>query len=137
MNTLRKIVRSVLGIYPPQGIDSEITSSLMRMTRQERESRLEHNLQYVARTNFGVEIKAAVYKRIKSGRGQILALVRMGDTEEPAPENPVLFVSKLVETYNATAQLTGQKSVDYAIWSESATPPSSVQSEWDVVQRSF
>ncbi|MDT8992704.1 hypothetical protein RQP54_17665 [Curvibacter sp. APW13] len=130
---VRKIVHRLVNAREP--VDSEIPSELIVPSRAEREQDLEQTLQAIARNQFGLPVKVAVFKRVKSNRGQVLALVRMQAPDLPAPQDPQQFVQQLVLAFNTRAKYSFQKHIDYAIWSDLESNPTQVHSQWDVVHR--
>jgi hypothetical protein len=116
-------------------VDSEVTSSFFPISDFEREINLERSIQTLARDHFGVQVKAAVFKRIRPDRGHVLAMLRMLSPESEPPKDPEKFIHDLVNAFNYRAEHTLQKHIDYAIWSDLDTRPIQVRMQQEVVQR--
>lgn len=134
MATIGHIVKRILS-GKPSFVDSEVPRDCLIPTEADREQDIEKTLQNIAKNQFGTPIKAAVFKRIKKGRGQTLALVRMEHSNMQAPANPQHFIQQLVMSFNSHAEVSFQKHIDYAIWSDMEKSSTQVHSQFDVVQR--
>lgn len=130
---LRKAVHKL--VRTREAVDSEIPSELDTATRANREQDLENSIQAIARNQFGVLVKVAVFKRIKEERGQVLAMVRMQSNDLKAPSDPHSFVIQLVNAFNNRAKFSYQKHIDYAIWSDLESSPTQVLRQMDVAHR--
>lgn len=116
-------------------VDSEVTSSFSPITDYDREVNLERSIQIVARGHFGMLVKVAVFKRIRQGRGHVLAVIRMQSAALVPPEDPELFINQLVQAFNHQADHTLQKHIDYAIWSDLDNRPIQTRMQQEIIQR--
>lgn len=141
MNRLARVLPSIFGMQRTSG-DSDIDSVIserdhaaIKDIRDNSEQLAERFLQDIAMKRYGVRIKAAVFKRVKSDRGHMLALLRADDANSPPIQEPTAFLNSLVETYNAQAMGLFYKSIDYAVWSYDVHSPSYGAANASIIRR--
>lgn len=100
--------------------DSYLTALDLEEMEMDQHFLIEEWLQDLAMRDYGVGIKVVVFRRIKEGRENLLALLRMRDTSSILRMAPASFADELIARYNQLAVRARRQRVSYAIWSDSS-----------------
>lgn len=104
------------------GMDTRLSDLDLAEMRSEVDLEAEQWLQELAMRDHGVGIKVAVFQRVKSGKGHLLAMLRMRDENSFLEIPPAEFAEDLVARYNQLAEKANRRKLAYAIWSSTGKP---------------
>lgn len=99
-------------------LESAFSVSQLQEMRMRSAREAEGILKQICLEQYGVEVKVAVFQRVKEDRGQLLALIRPEHGERVPFGDPQQFSQELLFYYSRYSHSQGIGHIRYAVWLE-------------------